>query len=653
MTADDGNLFDLNMRAFMAHRPDIWALLDGYGEVRAAAVPGPGPEKGSSRPVNIDLGRVNLYPEDAAKWTAEQLESYFRKPDRLIFPDPAATELGHEADEMNRSLDGYIQDSIQGPLAAAPLTDVGYAFVFGIGLGYHLPELVARNLARNLVLIEPVPEFLIHSLYAIDWRDLFDSAQRRGTEIHFRVGKDPVRTILEIEGLLIHGRARCFLDGAYAYMHYYSWELRETRALLNRKIMNFLIRPGDFDDEALMMENAYGNLGRWHFRLVEKRPRLAQAMPAVIVGSGPSLDRDLEALKELKDKAVIVSCGSALGILLKHGIRPDLHVENENTLPLVENLKSFNRQFGFDGITLLAAITVPPDIGSMFDERWFYYRAPLSPSSILIDSSLPLLYGGPLVANAAAAALATLGFREIYLFGVDCGQRQGAAHHARDAVYFEDDYDNFIDGEGHELFASELDREVPGNFGGMVSTSAYYDLSRRTFTELQRDFGFDLFNCGDGAKIDGARPKAAPSISLACPVQGGEAVLKKIGGGLKSYAEGEMLKAVDFERHMDACRAISDGIGKLTDSLRGSGAGFWDLGLRMEAFKGSQGEKAAGVWSLAGGSLEWFLRLGIYKGVRIPDNGQKDAFFAFYLDRLDEAAEKMLGRAETLLGKMK
>ena len=114
-----------------------------------------------------------------------------------------------------------------------------------------------------------------------------------------------------------------------------------------------------------------------------------------------------------------------------------------------------------------------------------------------------------------------------------------------------------------------------------------------------------------------------------------------------------MLEAVDFERHMDACRALSDGLGKLTGGLRCSGAGFWDLGRRMEEFKKTQGEKAAGVWKLAGGSLEWFLRLGVYKGVRIPDGGQRDAFFAFYLDRLDEAVKEMLGRAEALLGKMK
>ncbi|HEC90408.1 MAG TPA: DUF115 domain-containing protein, partial [Alphaproteobacteria bacterium] len=407
MPPDGANPFDGNMRAFMARQPDIWALLDGCGAP-------PGPEEGSSRPLNINLGKVNLYPRDAAEWTAEQLESYFKKPDRLGFPDPAASGLGHEADELNRSLDNYIKDNIPGPLSDAPLTDVGYAFVFGIGLGYHLPELVARNLARNLVLIEPVPELLFRSLSAIDWQDLFTSAERLGTEIHFRVGKDPERTVLEIEGLLIHGRARCFLDGAYAYMHYSSWAIVETRALLNRKIMNFLIRPGGFDDEVLMMENAYGNLVGGPFRLVEKRTYVARNMPALIVGSGPSLDRDLDALKELKGRAIIVSCGSALGILLKNGIRPDLHVENENTLPLVENLKGFYRQFGFDGITLLASVTVPPEVGSMFDERWFYYRAPLSPSAILIDSSNPILYGGPLVANAAAAALATLGFREIY-----------------------------------------------------------------------------------------------------------------------------------------------------------------------------------------------------------------------------------------------
>ena len=34
---------------------------------------------------------------------------------------------------------------------------------------------------------------------------------------------------------------------------------------------------------------------------------------------------------------------TAIGILLKNGIRPDLHVENENTFPLVKNLREFKK----------------------------------------------------------------------------------------------------------------------------------------------------------------------------------------------------------------------------------------------------------------------------------------------------------------------
>jgi hypothetical protein len=45
--------------------------------------------------------------------------------------------------------------------------------------------------------------------------------------------------------------------------------------------------------------------------------------PCVIVSSGPSLDKNIDILKEYQGKVVIIACGSAIGALKKHNIIPD------------------------------------------------------------------------------------------------------------------------------------------------------------------------------------------------------------------------------------------------------------------------------------------------------------------------------------------
>jgi len=649
MSTEGGNgLFRRNRDSFRESFPDIWKMLESCGEPASTLIREGGAADG--KPVNIDLGSAKIYPDDAPQCTAEQVTHYFgKKLDQLVFPDPAESDLTENARVLNESLDTYLRDYVPAGLSEEPVTDIGYAFIFGIGLGYHISEMISRRVARNLVLIEPIPEFLLHSFFAVDWTVLFKEAAEQDMEIHFRVGKEPDRTVLEIEGLLIHGRGSLHLDGARAFVHYYSWSLQETRALLNQKIMNFLIRPGDFDDEVLMMENTFANLKRWDFHLVEEKTSVQQNLPAFIVGSGPSLDRDIESLKRLRDKAVVISCGSALGILLKNGIRPDLHIENENTAPLVENLKAFQDEYGFDGITLVSVLTVDPEVGGMFDKRWFYYRGPLSPSAILNVGSIPLLYAGPLVSNAAAAVLATLGFREMYLFGVDCGSREEGSHHAADAVYYEEGYDNFIEGEGHEFFETELVRTVPGNFGGKIFTSAYYDLSRRTFTELQRTYGFDFYNCGDGAKIEGTQPKASAAISLAGPEGGQKACLDMIENGLQAYEIREMPGKIDLGPHIHACDRLAERVRVFVDGAKEHAWVAGELGREFQNIKRETDADFASAFKLAGGSLEWFVRLGIYKAIRIEDGNARADFMRFFLDRFMEASERTIDNARALL----
>ena len=50
---------------------------------------------------------------------------------------------------------------------------------------------------------------------------------------------------------------------------------------------------------------------------------LLKGKPCVLVSSGPSLDKNINVLKEYQDKVVIIACGSAIGALHKQGIVAD------------------------------------------------------------------------------------------------------------------------------------------------------------------------------------------------------------------------------------------------------------------------------------------------------------------------------------------
>ena len=128
-----------------------------------------------------------------------------------------------------------------------------------------------------------------------------------------------------------------------------------------------------------MVRNAHANLMARDTRIVEDRPVTAEAAPVFLVGAGPSLDRDLAHLKRLRDRAVVVSCGTALPLLLANGVRPDFHCEMER-VPLVPTLlKEAQGAHGFDGITLIAAATTHPEACALFEHVWLYHRAAPQP----------------------------------------------------------------------------------------------------------------------------------------------------------------------------------------------------------------------------------------------------------------------------------
>ncbi len=622
-------LFARNREAFLRYAAGAWPAVEGIDAPTCRRVDGP------DGPDNLDLGPTTLYRESARAETRAQLDAYFEEPDRLKFSTVSHCNLVGVSYALFKDLKPFAEEHLTPEVfPELPVVDIGYCFVFGIGLGHHLPALFARTGCRIMAVVEPVPEFLHHSMHVIDWAEMFETAAREGREIHVFIRPQP---LLASEALfaLMEERGRTFLNGSYAYHHYPSWGLRKTRELFNAKMDSYHWSKGYFEDEILMMRNVTRNLARYRFRMVSRRAHLAQTVPVLLVASGPSLDRDLPQIARLRDGALICSAGTALGILLKHGIRPDIHVENENTFPLVNNLRKFRDAHDLDGIVLLASSSLPPEAAELFEEIWFFLRAGLSSTELLSGGYEPLIAAGPLVANAAFAAVTTLGFRHLYLFGVDCGRRADTSHHAKDVVYLEKDYDNWLGDASLQKIENSFDREAPANFGGMVETSWKLEYSRTLFLRARQFHDLRLFNCSDGAEIPGARPKASAAVRLPPLDRPRRSILDTVAGQLAEYAPGALLDIADLRSQRASCDVLDEVLPPLIADSRIHDRRFSDLETRLHLGLLARAGELRGILDMGRETLSSAVRVGAYIGSRIDDEDLRARFMALFLDRFE------------------
>ncbi len=644
MMGTQTKLFERNCRAFRRRFPQVWAKLKETGGGATWLV-----EKDGTV-INLALdAETMLYPDAGPDWSRGQMESFRRFPERLILSDPSHCNLSAVSMALLGDLTRYLRDNgMTDRLHGAPVVDVGFLVVFGIGLGWHAQELVRDTPARHIVFIEAFPEFLYQSLFVVDWLAVFRAAERRERTIDFVLSSDP-GTITSAVTKVVSDHRITFLDGSYFCAHYYAWAYREALIRCHDELKPISISTGYFEDELEMMTNASRNLKQHKFALVDSTPRLEQNLPVFIVGAGPSLDRDLEHIRRLRDRAVVISCGTTLGILLKNGIRPDLHCENERGPLVFDLLSEVGAAHGFEGITLLASATVDPRVPTLFDDAWLFFRGALSSTAVLGKAFKPLAGADPLVCNAAFAASIWLGFRNVYLFGVDLAQKAKGQHHAKDSIYYAHHHASLDD-----LYVKRFDRSVPGNFGGTVETWWAFEMARQTMTWLQLRQPVNLVNCSDGARIDGARPKVAAALTLPDGLPDRRFVLGQITSRLRRLTPGEALADLDQAHEIEGCDHFMAALDETIEAARSAGDGFFELERRLNGLVDPPDQRSrwSAYYFICRGSVRSMLRLGAFFGTRIQDPDERARYFDHFLTCWRQRCGEMATQTKSLLAEI-
>jgi len=623
-------LFERNLEAMRNFQPHLAPRFDGavqpYSRVVGNAAEGN---------LNIDLGHSMLYDGDAVSFTAKQVDAYQSvRYQRILQGWPGEPE-DHDrvAERLVRAGVGYLhgRDVMGRDHKVDP--DGGYLIVFGLGLGLHLEPLIDRLDVRSVIVVEQFDEFVFHAMHQVELAPLFEKIHRRNGLLNFVIHDTP-EVIANFLFYMMRQDSFGLIDGSYIYDHYPSFVLAEAKKRFLDRLPLLSSNPGFFEDEQVMIRNYIGNVTSHDALVYADKPRVVKRTPVIVCGSGPSIDDGAEFVRKHKDDAVVISCGTGLGALLGHGIYPDYHVEIENTPGPVEIIQSLSEKYDLSRIGLIASNTVRPEMAACFGKRMLFFRDSVCSSKLFGQRFGEIYYAAPTVANTAARIALGMGFRDLYLVGVDLGSRDAAAHHGRHSVYVADE--GFLATHPEHLNATKYTISAPGNFGGTVKTNHSFLYASVSFSGLiARYKDAEVRNLSDGIRIPGAIPCLPQAAVLEGDISRKSRELERLRGEFDAAERREMAPP---QKLAILAEALDQFYLSFESILKSAEAESLDLRQLYDSFKGLLEDSSAPDVDICiqrmhvGTMMVCFTFL--YRAYRRMDEAERAPFFEFFRDTL-------------------
>lgn len=189
--------------------------------------------------------------------------------------------------------------------------------VIGFGFGYHIQSLVKKNRNIRLYILENDPVVFKMALENVNLRNIVGNSA-----VTIILEKEPEQFLRILEKLVsspgrklltylpsIQAMGESFTDVKYL--------LEEYR--INRRAA---------DSMSILESNFYENVKNYQ-AYVDCIFGAYRDIPIFIVSAGPSLDKNVELLKLVKDKGLVISVGKAVKALVQAEVQPDFIVVSD------------------------------------------------------------------------------------------------------------------------------------------------------------------------------------------------------------------------------------------------------------------------------------------------------------------------------------
>lgn len=424
--------------------------------------------------------------------------------------------------------------------------------IYGLGLGIYAAPIVEEAGAANLIVFfEALPEILYTAMGHMDLSVVFSHPN-----VRLVVGELPdFKEFLssDLEKLLAAGGYKSSTFNAITSLapEWYSQaQYRFARFIASKKSMAKTLKKAG----RAFFNNRFNNLmamaqGHSTEILADK----FKNVPAVIVASGPSLVKNIDLLKGLEGKALIIAVDSAIAPLAQRGIIPHLVASVDRHNYTYEKLAPFT-DFLRD-VSLLFLPEVTPKIPNYiaFRHRFYTFLGPMYANLFndILGVTVRPLEESEAVNHLALGTVQKAGCNPIIFVGLDLAFADGNDHAEGTILHW-----------GNQQKVKRHDPKVEDINGNLIPTNSGFISILATTEKLMSDYPDRLYidATEGGAKVKGSTiMPLRKAIELHCQRSGvdtldvpGASPIPKVETVLTSL---ERLKQkserllVEFERH--------------------------------------------------------------------------------------------------------
>ncbi|WP_100655840.1 6-hydroxymethylpterin diphosphokinase MptE-like protein [Alteromonas flava] len=507
-------LFKSNIAAFQEYFPDIAKQFRDYSPVNWFPVR----QSYSSFNLLNNKSQALYFDSDATDIAAQEFEFFSR------YPNKNGLILGYTGEKLKHyhhyqfviKTEALIE-SVEEEVAELP-EQVKSFILFGMSNAHVLQELLAKHEVEKLFICEPSLDLFYASLFNLDWAALLHQLNEQNRHVYINVGDDGSNLTKDLIKQF-YSLGPYLLAQTYIYQGYAN-ELMDSALVNLQEQLKLLLSMGDYFDHAFYGINHTRQVIQSGAPILLNNPgkRLSvdeKSVPIVLVGNGPSLDESLNALKEISDQAIIVSCGTALKTLYEHQITPDFHCEieqNRSTFDWASRVGSFDY---LKTISLISCNGIHPDTCALYKDIYLCFKegeaSTVTWSSVINKAALHLMeFAFPTVANFALDLFSSFNPYSIYLLGIDLGYCDLKKHHSQSSGYYDENGEELYDyvSSNHSVL------QIKGNFQPTVYTKHEFKISKMVMEETLQAKRIEVYNCSNGAFIQGTIPLNIDHILL-------------------------------------------------------------------------------------------------------------------------------------------
>ena len=374
----------------------------------------------------------------------------------------------------------------------------GVEVILGMGLGYSVKAVLRkRKSIRYLVVIENDPGIFLQALKYMDLSDLL-------TDPKVIIGLRPE----DAESLLAPITKALSFEDTQILEHLVIASLyKASHTNLHSMVFNYVNNYNiagatkiKFGEKVVV--NRFEHLkSLGHYFLFETLLDKFLGIPAYIVAAGPSLDQNIQFLKQVQDKAVIICVDSALTALLYNDIRPDFVTSIDYKDDTYEKIVNIITDIPAHTGLLVYSWVAPKIVRNFPGNRKFYLFTETGIDKWVnsLVTGKKYFAGSSSVANLNFIAAKLMGCSPVIFIGQDLSYGAGQAH-SKSAI---------LTAQDHVRTCLETGKDIvwiKGVQGGKVPTTRGMKSVLDVFERLIINNPGDYINCSTGgAHIAGTR----------------------------------------------------------------------------------------------------------------------------------------------------